>query len=209
MIKLQHNQQKFGNYSRGEVLNNKLALYDFVGGFVKCFKPFVLMLGIVLICVGCSEKNGEEEIESFLNTYYNVQYEESNKLMDKIDRQLEENEAEVIVSSDTPKFGEIYPKTFAPYFTEEAFELSLKNGVFRFLPQIAMGKEANYEVQSLKQLSAVEKEDRWEFAYEVALNEVIGDKVTSYLDEVRFYTTEENGEWKISNIRIFNKDYAK
>lgn len=180
---------------------------------MKYLKFGALMLCIMFVSVGCSENHGEKEIESFLNVYYNVQYKESLKLFDEmyaiIDRELAGKEEENIVSIDSPKFGEIYPKTFAPYFTEKEFETALNNGVFKFLPQIAVGKKADYEIESVKQLSSIEKDGYWEFLYEVDLKETIGNKVTAYTDKVRFYSTEENGKWEISYFRILDPKYAK
>lgn len=171
------------------------------------------MIVILLISVGCSEQKGTDEIESFLTAYYNVSYEESNQIMDKLDeelnKQLEGKGEETIITVDTPKFGELYPKSFESYFTKKEFDILLRNGIFRFLPQLAMEKKADYELQSLKQLSFTEKDDHLEYAYEVELNELIDGQKTPFTDEVRFYMTEENGKWKISNLRFFNREYSK
>ncbi|MFJ8262014.1 hypothetical protein ACIQ4I_08685 [Rummeliibacillus sp. NPDC094406] len=180
---------------------------------MKYLKIFSLMIVLLLISVGCSEQNGTEEIESFLTAYYSVSYEESNQIMNKLyeelNKQLEGKGEETIITIDTPKFGEIYPKSFESYFTKKEFDILLRNRIFSFLPQLAIVKKADYELQSLKQLTFAEKEDHLEYTYEVELNEIIDGKKTSYTDEVRFYVVDEDGEWKISNLRFFNQEYAK
>jgi len=137
----------------------------------------------------------------------------SNQIMDRWDKelkkQLEGKGEETKIEVDTPKFGEIYPKSFESYFTKKEFDRSLKNGVFTLLPQVSMKKNADYELQSLKQLSFAEKDDHFEYTYEVGLNELKNRQTTSYTDEVRFYVSQENGAWKISNLRFFNQDYSK
>ncbi|WP_397539155.1 hypothetical protein [Rummeliibacillus pycnus] len=180
---------------------------------MRTIKLFTMMVVMLLICVGCSEQKGIDEIESFLTAYYNVSFEESNQIMDKLyeelDKQLEVKGEETIITVETPKFGEIYPKSFESYFTKKEFDILLRNGIFSFLPQIAMKKKADYKLQSLKQLSITEKDDHLEYTYEVELNEIIDGQTTPYTDEVRFYMTEEKGEWKISNLRFFNREYVK
>lgn len=176
---------------------------------MKYLKLFSLMIVMLLLSVGCSEQRGTKEIESFLTAYYNVSYKESNKLIDKMNKELEGKIEATNLTVNTPKLGEIYPKSFESYFTKKGFEMSLKNGVFSILPQLAMGKKVDFELQSIKQLSFAEKEDYLEYAYEVKLNEIKNGQKTLYTDEVRFYVEDENGKWKISNVRFLNREYAK
>ena len=180
---------------------------------MKEFKRFGLILLVAFLCFGCSEVNDPEDkrvelVESFLHTLYNVQYEETSKLYEDMDRQLKGEVVGKTVSPDAPELGEMYPKTFAPYFTEKAFTVSLANGDFIFLPKVTMVKKADYKLQSLKQLSKVEKDGYWDYRYEVEITEIIGDQVTPYTDEVRLYVEDDNGEWKITNVRFFHQDYA-
>ncbi|MFJ8260643.1 hypothetical protein ACIQ4I_01600 [Rummeliibacillus sp. NPDC094406] len=181
-------------------------------------KLLFILTFLLLLSTGCSEQedkeqNGVEDAKTFLNAYYNVSYEESIKIMDKVTNPLAEQVKDNIEENPTAdvhyRVGELYPKSFEPFFTKEGYNRALKNGMFSLLPQLAIKKHANYKLESLKQISYERKKGYSEYKYEAKVSEIIKGKTKEYTDNVQFYMVEDKGKWRISNLRILDSEYMK
>ena len=188
--------------------------------WIRIMAGSIVLLGAavaVWFALGKDEEFQDESTVSFLTELFTVEFVESEKLFQAIDKEIKEaleNNEQEIVTFTSKAIEKTAMDKFGRYLTADGFDTLLDTGTLTGMFQLAYADKSDYKIGDIKKQQEIKQEDGYEVSYIVEFVQYERSSNVQqawWSTEVTVDVVKEGDDWKIADMvmeeDIFNQTH--
>ncbi len=178
----------------------------------------IVLLGVAIAVWFVFQKEEEFQDEStvdFITKLFTVEFVESEKLFQAIDKEIEEaleKNDEKIVTFSSKAIENTAMDKFGRYVTSDSFDTLLDTGALTAMFERAYMNQSDYKISDIKKQQETKQEDGYEVSYIVEFGQykrASNVQQAWWSTEVTVEVVKEENEWKIADIEMEQDNFEQ